>query len=153
MDTDGLYQEIILDHNRSPRNWGRLVDASRSVKGHNPLCGDRLELWVKFDGDRVVDLSFTGEGCAISKASASMMTQAIKGKTRAEAELLFERFHALVTGTGDAEAVESLGRLKAFAGVARLPMRVKCASLAWHALHEALSPEQGGATPQTSDTP
>ena len=153
MHTDGLYQEIILDHNRSPRNWGPLPDASRSVKGHNPLCGDRLELWVKFDGDRVVDLSFTGEGCAISKASASMMTQAIKGKTLAEAEALFERFHALVTGTGDAEGRESLGKLQAFAGVARIPMRVKCASLAWHALHEALGQDADGASPQTSDTP
>ncbi|MEP7348082.1 MAG: Fe-S cluster assembly sulfur transfer protein SufU, partial [Gemmatimonadaceae bacterium] len=114
---------------------------------HNPLCGDRLELWVKFDGDRVADLSFTGEGCAISKASASMMTQAVKGKTRAEAESLFERFHALVTGTGDAESRETLGRLQAFAGVARLPMRVKCASLAWHALHEALSQDAGETSP------
>jgi nitrogen fixation NifU-like protein len=153
VDSDELYQEIILDHNRSPRNWGSLPDASRSVKGHNPLCGDRLELWVKFDDDRVVDLSFTGEGCAISKASASMMTQAIKGKTRAEAEALFERFHALVTGTGDAEAKESLGKLQVFAGVARLPMRVKCASLAWHALHEALGLDASGAPPHTPDTP
>ncbi len=149
MDTAGLYQEIILDHNRSPRNWGELKDASRNVKGHNPLCGDRMELWVRFDGDRVVELSFTGEGCAISKASASMMTQAIKGKTRAEAESLFERFHALVTGTGDAESSESLGKLQAFAGVARLPMRVKCASLAWHALHEALGQDSKGAPPDS----
>jgi nitrogen fixation NifU-like protein len=157
MDTGGLYQEIILDHNRSPRNWGPLPDATLSVKGHNPLCGDRLELWVKFDGDRIVDLSFTGEGCAISKASASMMTQAIKGKTRDEAEALFERFHALVTGggSGDTEGGgrESLGRLQAFAGVARLPMRVKCASLAWHALHEALGRDTDGASLQTPETP
>ena len=130
-----------------------MPDASRNVKGHNPLCGDRLELWVKFDGDRVVDLSFTGEGCAISKASASMMTQAIKGKTRAEAESLFERFHALVTGAGDAETRESLGKLQAFAGVARIPMRVKCASLAWHALHEALAQSPDVAASKTPDTP
>ena len=153
MESEGLYQEIILDHNRSPRNWGVLPDASRSVQGHNPLCGDRLELWIKFDGDRVVDLSFTGEGCAISKASASMMTQAIKGKTRAEAEALFERFHALVTGSGDAEARKSLGRLQSFAGVSRIPMRVKCASLAWHALHEALGPEPAGPPAHRPDTP
>jgi len=155
MESGGLYQEIILDHNRSPRNWGELPDASRSVKGHNPLCGDRLELWVKFDGDCVADISFVGEGCAISKASASMMTQAIKGKTRAEAEVLFERFHALVTGVSGSESEErqSLGRLQAFAGVARLPMRVKCASLAWHALHEALAEETGRGAPTAVDTP
>lgn len=141
MDLNGVYQEIILEHNRSPRNWGELADASRTVKGHNPLCGDRLQLWVKFDGDRVADVRFTGEGCAISKASASMMTQAVKGKTRAEAEALFEKFHALVTGSADADTRASLGRLEAFAGVARLPTRVKCASMAWHALHEALQDE------------
>ncbi|MBV6522134.1 MAG: Iron-sulfur cluster assembly scaffold protein IscU [Gemmatimonadaceae bacterium] len=148
-DTGELYQEIILDHNRSPRNWGPLADASAHVKGHNPLCGDRLELFVRFDGDRVADVSFVGEGCAISKASASMMTQAIKGKSRAEAEALFERFHALVTGTGDAESQKSLGRLQVFSGVARLPMRVKCASLAWHALHEALQESAPNPSPPT----
>ncbi|MFN8580483.1 MAG: SUF system NifU family Fe-S cluster assembly protein [Gemmatimonadaceae bacterium] len=141
---DSLYQEIILDHNRSPRNWGELPDASRTVSGHNPLCGDRLQLWVKFDGDRVTDVKFTGEGCAISKASASMMTQAVKGRTKAEAEELFTKFHALITGTADAASRASLGKLEAFAGVARLPTRVKCASLAWHALHEAISESDPG---------
>jgi nitrogen fixation NifU-like protein len=139
MDTSHLYQEIILDHNRSPRNWGELADATRKVEGHNPLCGDRLTLWVKMDGDRVSDVRFVGEGCAISKASASMMTQAVKGKTRAEAEALFAKFHALVTGQSDEEARKALGRLDVFAGVARLPTRVKCASLAWHALKEAVA--------------
>ena len=153
MDPGALYQEIILEHNRSPRNWGELPDASRKVEGQNPLCGDRLELWIRFEGDRVADVSFTGEGCAISKASASMMTQAIKGKTRAEAESLFERFHALVTGGGDAEARDSLGKLQAFAGVARLPMRVKCASLAWHALREALGQEPEETAPSTRAEP
>jgi nitrogen fixation NifU-like protein len=139
MDTSRLYQEIILDHNRSPRNWGELADATRKVEGHNPLCGDRLTLWVKMEGDRVSDVRFVGEGCAISKASASMMTQAVKGKTRTEAEELFAKFHALVTGQGDEETRKSLGRLEAFQGVARLPTRVKCASLAWHALKEAVA--------------
>jgi nitrogen fixation NifU-like protein len=139
VDTGRLYQEIILDHNRSPRNWGELAGATKKVEGHNPLCGDRLTLWVKLDGDRVSDVRFVGEGCAISKASASMMTQAVKGKTRAEAEDLFAKFHALVTGqAGEAER-KALGRLEAFQGVARLPTRVKCASLAWHALREAVS--------------
>ncbi|MFN8571429.1 MAG: SUF system NifU family Fe-S cluster assembly protein [Gemmatimonadaceae bacterium] len=146
MDLTGVYQEVILEHNRSPRNWGELADASRTVHGHNPLCGDKLQLWVKFDGDRVADVRFRGEGCAISKASASMMTQAVKGKTKAEAEALFERFHALVTGTADAETRASLGRLEAFAGVSRLPTRVKCATLAWHALHEAVAGD-GAASP------
>ena len=138
-DLGDLYQSLILDHNRSPRNWGELRDATRRVEGHNPLCGDRLTLWVKFDGDRVSDLRFVGEGCAISKASASMMTQAVKGKTRAEVESLFAKFHALVTGKSDDESRKALGRLEAFHGIARLPTRVKCASLAWHALREALS--------------
>ncbi len=140
MELDGLYAEVILDHNRAPRNWGELPEARR-VEGHNPLCGDRLTLFVDLEGDVIRDVKFTGEGCAISKASASMMTQAVKGKTRGEAEALFEQFHALVTGSGARAPDASLGSLQAFAGVARFPIRVKCASLAWHALRSALRQE------------
>ena len=139
MELGTLYEEVILDHNRSPRNWGELADATCHVHGHNPLCGDQLTVWLRMDGDVIADVHFTGEGCAISRASASMMTQAVKGKTRAEAEALFAQFHDLVTGrTPAAEVPASLGRLRAFGGVARYPTRVKCASLAWHALHSAL---------------
>jgi nitrogen fixation NifU-like protein len=145
MELDALYAEVILDHNRRPRNWGELPPPARKIEGFNPLCGDRLTLWLDVDGDVVRDVKFTGEGCAISKASASMMTQAVKGKTRAEAEELFERFHALVTGTS-ATADPSLGSLRAFAGVARFPARVKCASLAWHAMHGALHGEAATTT-------
>lgn len=137
---DALYQEIILEHNRKPRNFRPMEDATRTIEGRNPLCGDALTLWVKLEGDRVADASFQGQGCAISKASASLMTQAVKGKTRAEAEHLFQTFHELVTGRLDAEAhKEELGSLRALGGVARFPIRVKCASLAWHALHSALA--------------
>jgi nitrogen fixation NifU-like protein len=139
MDLGALYEEVILDHNRSPRNWGEIPDASRRVEGRNPLCGDRLTLSLQLEGDRIADVRFVGEGCAISKASASMMTQAVKGKTRQEAEALFTAFHDLVTaGPGAPPADKSLGSLRAFAGVARFPTRVKCATMAWHALKEAL---------------
>lgn len=138
MDLGALYEEVILDHNRSPRNWGTIAEG-RHIEGRNPLCGDRISLSVQVDGDVITDIRFTGEGCAISKASASMMTQAIKGKTREEATRLFEGFRALVTGRS-AESIpeKSLGSLRAFAGVARFPTRVKCATMAWHALHEAI---------------
>lgn len=141
MDLGALYEEVILDHNRSPRNWGELPDATRRVEGTNPLCGDRLTLSLRLDGDTIADVRFVGEGCAISKASASMMTQAVKGKTRAEAEALFSGFHDLVTGRAGVPADRSLGSLRAFAGVARFPTRVKCATMAWHALKEALGGE------------
>jgi nitrogen fixation NifU-like protein len=136
MDLGALYEEVILDHNRSPRNWGDLPEG-RHVDGRNPLCGDKISLSVQVDGDVLTDIRFTGEGCAISKASASMMTQAVKGKTRAEVERLFEGFHDLVTGKGATPPDKSLGSLRAFAGVARFPTRVKCATMAWHALKEA----------------
>ena len=136
---DALYQELILEHNRRPRNYRVMDGADRVVESHNPLCGDALTLWVKLDGDRVSDASFQGSGCAISRASASLMTDAVKGRTRAEAEELFEKFHALVTGKLDAESTKSLGSLRALGGVSRFPIRVKCASMAWHALHAALS--------------
>jgi nitrogen fixation NifU-like protein len=136
---DALYQEIILDHNRRPRNFHAMPDATCSADGRNPNCGDQLTVWLRLDGDRVTDVSFHGEGCAISKASASLMTQAVKGRTRAEAAELFARVHELVTGGAlDAAATKELGQLRALGGVSRFPMRVKCASLAWHALKSAI---------------
>lgn len=137
--TDALYQEIILEHNRKPRNFREMPDASRTIEGRNPLCGDALTLWVKLENDAIADVSFKGQGCAISKASASLMTAAVKGKTRAEAEALFERFHQLVTGTLPESEQRDLGSLRALGGVSKFPLRVKCASLAWHALHSALA--------------
>lgn len=134
-DLEELYQSIILDHNRRPQNYRAMPLASAHADGVNPMCGDQLTVWVKIDGDLVEDISFQGSGCAISKASASLMTQAVKGKTRAEAERVFDSFHALVTGHGGGE---ELGSLKAFSGVSRFPLRVKCATLAWHALRSAL---------------
>jgi nitrogen fixation NifU-like protein len=139
MDLTALYQSIILDHNRRPRNFRELADADRRTEGRNPLCGDELTVWVKMSDDRIDDVTFMGSGCAISKASASMMTTAVKGKTRSEATALFERFHDLVTGSVSARVEDpALGQLAAFSGVSRFPMRVKCASLAWHALKAAL---------------
>lgn len=137
MDLGALYQDVILEHNRSPRNFGEMANASGSAHGLNPLCGDEVTIWVKLDGDTVTDVKFTGHGCAISKASASMMTQAVKGKSRAEAEAIFTAFHDMVTGRAPMDEGH-LGKLKVFAGVARFPTRVKCASLAWHAMKEAL---------------
>ena len=136
MDLGALYEEVILDHNRSPRNWGE-IPGGKHVAGTNPLCGDKISLSVQVDGDVITDIKFTGEGCAISKASASMMTQAIKGKSKVEAEAIYEGFHNLVTGKGATPPEKSLGSLRAFAGVARFPTRVKCATMAWHALKEA----------------
>jgi nitrogen fixation protein NifU and related proteins len=133
-----LYQDLILDHNRAPRNFRTIEDANRRVEGHNPLCGDRLTVWLKMEGDRIEDAAFQGSGCAISRASASLMTTAVKGKTRMEAEDLFERFRRLVTGTMAAEEAQSLGKLAAFGGVSEFPVRIKCASLSWHALRAAL---------------
>jgi nitrogen fixation NifU-like protein len=138
MSTEALYQELILEHNRKPRNFREMTNADRTIEGRNPLCGDSLTLWVKLENDAIADVSFKGQGCAISKASASLMTAAVKGKTRAEAEDLFERFHQLVTGTLPESEQQSLGSLRALGGVSRFPLRVKCASLAWHALHSAL---------------
>jgi nitrogen fixation NifU-like protein len=138
VSTEALYHELILEHNRKPRNFREMPDASRTIEGRNPLCGDALTLWVKIEHDAITDVSFKGQGCAISKASASLMTAAVKGKTRAEAEDLFNRFHQLVTGTLAESEQQSLGSLRALGGVSRFPLRVKCASLAWHALHSAL---------------
>jgi nitrogen fixation NifU-like protein len=149
-DLSSLYQDIILDHNRRPRNYGALEGATRRVEGRNPLCGDELTLWVRLDGDTISDVRFVGTGCAVSRASASLMTTAVKGKTRAEAEALFDRFHGLVTGRD--RPVEAAGRdatsdrMAPFAGISRFPVRVKCASLAWHALRSALG--GGGEEPE-----
>ncbi len=134
-DLDELYQSIILDHNRRPHNFRVMPDASAHADGTNPMCGDQLTVWLRLEGDRVADVSFQGSGCAISRASASLMTQAVKGKTRDEAERLFTSFHAMVTGHEDGA---KLGALKSLGGVSRFPLRVKCASLAWHALRSAL---------------
>jgi nitrogen fixation NifU-like protein len=134
-----LYQEVILDHNKSPRNFRKIEDADRTVEGFNPLCGDHYTIYVKFDGDVIRDVSFEGAGCAISKASASVMTSMIKGKSKKEAGRLFDEFHRLVTGKlNGAGNADRLGRLAAFAGVAEFPARVKCASLAWHTLKAAI---------------
>lgn len=144
-ELDELYQSIILDHNRRPKNFREMPDATARAEGMNPLCGDQLIVWLKLDGDTIGDVSFRGQGCAISKASASMMTAAVKGKTRVEAERLFEDVHALVTGHPNGADV---GSLKALAGVSRFPLRVKCASLAWHAMKSALD---GGGQVSTDD--
>jgi nitrogen fixation NifU-like protein len=136
-DLGELYQEVILDHNRRPRNF-RTIDEARRQEGYNPLCGDRLMLYVKLEGDRIADVAFQGSGCAISKASASLMTEALKGKTVAEARELFGKFHAMVTSSPDTAAAD-LGKLSVLSGVREYPTRVKCASLAWHTLSAALS--------------
>jgi nitrogen fixation protein NifU and related proteins len=136
-----LYQEVILDHSKRPRNFHELGGANRSADGFNPLCGDKATIYVRLDGDVVADVSFTGKGCSISTASASMMTEALKGKTRQEAEALFERFHALVTASPDKasdNAAPELGKLAVFSGVCEFPVRVKCASLPWHTFKAAI---------------
>ena len=136
-DLRDLYQEVILDHNKHPRNFGEIEGADRHADGYNPLCGDRLAVYLNLDGDRIVDVAFLGSGCAISKASASLMTDAVKGKTVAEARALFGRFHAMITDDAGAEAPGEVGKLAVFAGVRDYPTRVKCASLAWHTLRAA----------------
>lgn len=134
-----LYQQVILDHNKKPRNFQKLETANRTAEGHNPLCGDQLTVYLRYDDGIVEEISFEGQGCAISKAAASMMTQSVKGKTREEAVNLFEQFHRMVTGELDEERTPNdLGRLKIFAGVRDYPARVKCASLSWHTMRAAL---------------
>ncbi|MBA2352559.1 MAG: Fe-S cluster assembly sulfur transfer protein SufU [Burkholderiales bacterium] len=136
-DLRELYQEVIFDHNRKPRNFRKLDAADRLAEGFNPLCGDQITVYVKFDQDVISDVSFEGSGCAISTASASLMTEALKGKTEAEARALFENFHSAVTSHGCAKCGD-LGKLKVLAGVAEYPSRVKCATLAWHTFTAAL---------------
>ncbi len=140
-ELDDLYQEVILDHGRRPRNFRVIPDADREAEGLNPLCGDHFKLYVKLQGDRIQDISFEGSGCAISKASASLMTSTVKGKTVAEAEDLFSRFHTLVTEGPGKVPVSELGKLAALSGVCEFPTRVKCASLVWHTLKNALERE------------
>lgn len=142
-----LYQEVILDHNKTPRNFRAVEGATHSGLGHNPLCGDQLALYVKVEDGVIRDIGFQGKGCAISKASASLMTEAVKGKTIEEAEALFARFHDLLTGPPDVKAdARSFGKLAVFSGVREFPARVKCATLSWHTLHTALS---GGSPAST----
>ena len=135
-----LYQQVILDHNKKPRNFRKLESANHSAEGFNPLCGDQLTVYLDLEDGNVKEISFEGSGCAISKAAASMMTQAVKGKSKQEAEQLFTEFHGMVTGELDEEATTNgLGNLKIFSGVREFPVRVKCASLPWHTLHAALN--------------
>ena len=146
MDLKELYRDVILDHNKHPRNFGRLDPADAHADGHNPLCGDRLSVFVKLDGDRVADLRFEGKGCAISTASASLMTEAVKGKDKAAIGALFHEIHQLLTQQ-DVEARPELGKLAALSGVREYPSRVKCASLCWHTLNAAL--DKGASTVST----
>ncbi len=138
-DLDDLYQEVILDHGRRPRNFRRVEGANREAEGLNPLCGDHYRVYLRLEGDRIADVGFEGTGCAISKASASLMTGALKGKTTADAERLFASFHRLVTEGPEGTPAADLGKLAALSGVSEFPTRVKCASLAWHALRSALA--------------
>jgi nitrogen fixation NifU-like protein len=137
-DLRELYQEVILDHSKRPRNFGQPAHANRQADGHNPLCGDRLRLYVELTGDAIRDVGFEGDGCAISQASASLMTEAVKGRTTAEARALFHRFHHLVTVADPAAPAEDMNKLAVFAGVRDYPVRVKCATLPWHTLVAAL---------------
>jgi len=138
-----LYQQVILDHNKKPRNFRKLESANYQAEGYNPLCGDQLTVYINLEDDLVKEVGFEGSGCAISKASASMMTQAVKGKSKEQAESLFKEFHSMVTGELDEETEDnSLGNLKIFAGVREFPVRVKCATLPWHTLHAALNKEE-----------
>jgi len=149
-DLSGLYQEVILDHSKRPRNFRVLADATTHADGYNPLCGDRLTLYLRMNGDRIGDISFKGSGCAISTASASILTETLKGKTRAQAAGLFDRFHSLVTGHGNGDGAE-LGKLAVFSGVSEFPARVKCATLAWHTLKSALAGDSQVATSEADD--
>ncbi|HEV2492222.1 MAG TPA: SUF system NifU family Fe-S cluster assembly protein [Terriglobia bacterium] len=151
-DLKGLYQEVILDHSKRPHNFRALEGAARA-DGYNPLCGDKVTVYVKLDGDRISDVSFQGSGCAISTASASILTDSLKGKTRAEADALFDVFHKLVTGkeTGNGGRTAQLGKLAVFSGVSEFPARVKCATLAWHTLKSALGGSHDLTTTEGED--
>jgi nitrogen fixation NifU-like protein len=141
-DLRDLYQDVILEHSKTPRNYRELTAANHKAEGFNPLCGDRFTVYVTLEGDAIRDISFQGSGCAISKASASMMTQILKGKTIGEAEQLFGRFHEMVTGRGPTNDGADMGKLAVFSGVSEFPVRVKCASLAWHTMLAALEGKQ-----------
>ena len=147
-----LYQQVILDHNKKPRNYGELADANRQADGYNPLCGDRIHLSLHLDGDRIDSIAFHGESCAICKASSSMMTASVKGKTVAEAEQLIQEFRDMTTGKLDAEqSGHHLGRLTVFSGISELPSRVKCAILPWHTLHSAFESQSTATTEGSAD--
>ena len=146
-DVRELYQEVILDHQRKPRNFRALEGAVRKIEGFNPLCGDTITVYLQMEEDRIKDMSFQGSGCAISQASASIMTTVLKGKTKAEAESLFEQFHTLITGTRDSSRNGAdLGKLEVFSGVSEFPVRVKCASLPWHTMRAALKGSERSVT-------
>jgi nitrogen fixation NifU-like protein len=149
MELNDLYRDVILDHNRRPRNFGALEAADASVEGFNPMCGDRLTVQLKMSGDAIEDIRFEGEGCAISTASASLMTEAVKGRTRADALALFERVHDLLTD--DAASGDELGKLAALSGVREYPARVKCASLCWHTLATALKADAKNLPPVSTE--
>lgn len=146
-DLDDLYQEVILDHNKSPRNYRVMTDANRKAEGYNPLCGDHVTVYLHLEDGLIRDVSFQGSGCAISKASASMMTAELKGKSEAAAEELFENVHKMLTGADD-KSGEKVGKLKILSGVCKFPARVKCASLAWHTVNAAL---HGDSQPSTTE--
>jgi len=151
-DLRGLYQEVILDHSKKPHNYRVMEGADREADGYNPLCGDKVRIYLKLDGDRISDISFRGSGCAISTASASILTDTLKGKTQAEADALFETFHDLVTGKDLANKESSgLGKLAVFSGVSEFPARVKCATLAWHTMRSALSGSSEVASTEGTD--
>lgn len=152
MHTNSLYQEVILDHNRKPRNYGKLDPASHHAIGHNPLCGDRLDITLQLDNDHIDNIAFQGDSCAICKASASMMTTAVKGKSRDEAETLIQEFRELATGKLDTTQPHHLGRLTVFSGIRDLPTRVKCAILPWHTLHAALNAIANTSTETQDET-
>jgi nitrogen fixation NifU-like protein len=148
-DLHALYQEVILDHCKRPHNFRPMPDSNRTAQGYNPLCGDKVTLFVKLDGDRIADVSFQGSGCAISTASASLLTETVKGKTLAEVESIFAGFHDLVTGKAKTDGTgPALGKLAVFSGVSEFPVRVKCATLVWHTLRSAL---QGGEAVATTE--
>ena len=152
MHTNSLYQEVILDHNRKPRNYGKLDHANHQAVGHNPLCGDRLDITLQLENDQINDIAFQGESCAICKASASMMTAAVKGKSRLDAETLIHEFRELATGKLDTTHPHPLGRLTVFSGIRDLPTRVKCAILPWHTLHAALNSITSASTEANHDS-
>ncbi|MBS0497991.1 MAG: SUF system NifU family Fe-S cluster assembly protein [Proteobacteria bacterium] len=153
MHTNSLYQEVILDHNRKPRNYGKLDHANHHATGHNPLCGDRLDITLQLDNDQISNIAFQGESCAICKASASMMTAAVKGKSRTDAETLIHEFRELATGKLDINQPHHLGRLTVFSGIRDLPTRVKCAILPWHTLHAALNSITSASTESDESAP
>lgn len=151
MNAKSLYQEVILDHNRKPRNYGALDNANHHAVGHNPLCGDRLDISLNIENGHIDSIAFQGESCAICMASASMMTTAVKGKSRDDAEILIHEFREMATGKLDLDDPHHLGRLTVFSGIQELPTRVKCAILPWHTLHAALNSEESASTEAEND--